>query len=108
MDLRVIAVARLMLDNFDHIKAYWIMLGEKTAQVALGFGADDIDGTVVHELIYHDAGAKTPEGLTVDQLHRLIREAGREPMERDTLYHSVIRNGADWSIGEPLLSGSAV
>ena len=91
-----------MLDNFDHVKAYWIMLGEKTAQVALGFGADDIDGTVVHELIYHDAGAKTPEGLTVEQIHRLIREAGRIPVERDTLYRRVIRDGANWSIGEPL------
>ncbi|HEV8003286.1 MAG TPA: aminofutalosine synthase MqnE, partial [Planctomycetaceae bacterium] len=76
MDLKVVALGRLMLDNFDHVKAYWIMLGEKTAQIALSFGADDIDGTVVHELIYHDAGAKTPEGLTVDQIHRLIREAG--------------------------------
>jgi len=102
MDLRTIAVARLMLDNFDHIKAYWIMLGEQTAQVALGFGADDIDGTVVHELIYHDAGAKTPEGLTVSQLHQLIREAGCEPVERDTLYRRVIREGADWRIGEPI------
>jgi len=101
LDLRMIALSRLMLDNFDHIKAYWIMLGEKTAQVALGFGADDIDGTVVHELIYHDAGAKTPEGLTVDQLHHLIREAGREPVERDTLYRRVHRNGAAWTIGEP-------
>ncbi|MBX3440964.1 MAG: aminofutalosine synthase MqnE [Planctomyces sp.] len=104
MDLRMIALSRLMLDNFDHIKAYWIMLGEKTAQVALGFGADDIDGTVVHELIYHDAGAKTPEGLTVDQLHRLIREAGREPVERDTLYRRVQRRGAEWWIDEPALS----
>ena len=97
-------MARLMLDNFDHIKAYWIMLSEKIAQVALGFGADDIDGTVVHELIYHDAGAKTPEGLTVEQMHRLIREAGRIPVERDTLYRRVIRDGANWSIGEPLLA----
>lgn len=102
MDLKMIALSRLMLDNFDHIKAYWIMLSEKIAQTALSFGADDIDGTVVHELIYHDAGAKTPEGLTVDQLHHLIREAGREPVERDTLYRRVIRNGADWTIGEPL------
>ena len=100
MDLRMVALARLMLDNFDHIKAYWIMLGEQTAQVALGFGADDIDGTVVHELIYHDAGAKTPEGLTVAQLHRLIREAGREPIERDTLYRRVKRSGAEWTIAE--------
>lgn len=105
MDLRMIALSRLMLDNFDHIKAYWIMLGEQIAQVALGFGADDIDGTVVHEIIYHDAGAKTPEGLTVDQLHRLIRESGREPVERDTLYRRVIRDGARWSIGEPLMAG---
>ena len=104
-DLRTIAISRLMLDNFDHIKAYWIMLGEKTAQVALGFGADDIDGTVVHELIYHDAGAKTPEGLTVTELHRLIREAGCEPIERDTLYRRVLRDdGAPWRIGDPILA----
>ena len=104
-DLRQIALARLMLDNFDHIKAYWIMLGEPTAQIALSFGADDLDGTVVHELIYHDAGAKTPEGLTVSQLHHLIREAGREPVERDTLYRRVIRDGKNWTIGEPVQSG---
>ncbi|MEW4530995.1 aminofutalosine synthase MqnE [Maioricimonas sp. JC845] len=101
-DLRTIAVSRLMLDNFDHIKAYWIMLGESTAQIALSFGADDLDGTVVHELIYHDAGAETPEGLTVSQLHRMIREAGREPVERDTLYRRVIRDGASWTVGEPV------
>jgi aminodeoxyfutalosine synthase len=105
MDLRQIALARLMLDNFDHIKAYWIMLGEPTAQVALSFGADDLDGTVVHELIYHDAGAKTPEGLTVSQLHHLIREAGREPVERDTLYRRVVRDAKNWTIGEPVLAG---
>jgi aminodeoxyfutalosine synthase len=103
MDLKVMAISRLMLDNFDHIKAYWIMLGEKTAQIALSFGADDLDGTVVHELIYHDAGAQTPEGLTVTQLHHLIREAGREPVERDTLYRQVIRDGATWRIGESVL-----
>ncbi|MGQ0637452.1 MAG: aminofutalosine synthase MqnE [Planctomycetaceae bacterium] len=103
-DLSVMALSRVMLDNFDHIKAYWIMLGEKTAQVSLSFGADDLDGTVIHELIYHDAGATTPEGLTVDQLHRLIREAGRVPVERDTLYRRVVResNGAQWTIGEPI------
>ena len=105
VDLRVMALSRVMLDNFDHIKAYWIMLGEKTAQVALSFGADDLDGTVVHELIYHDAGAETPEGLTVDQLHRLIREAGREPFERDTLYRRVVRDGHEWSIEEPVVAG---
>lgn len=98
MDLRMVALARLMLDNFDHIKAYWIMLGEETAQVAQSFGADDLDGTVVHELIYHDAGAKTPEGLTVSKLHRLIQEAGRVPVERDTLYRRVVREGAKWSV----------
>jgi aminodeoxyfutalosine synthase len=91
-----------MLDNFDHIKAYWIMLGEQTAQLALSYGADDIDGTVVHELIYHDAGAQTPEGLTVTDLHRLIREAGRIPVERDTLYRRVERSGRKWRVGEPL------
>lgn len=107
MDLRMIALSRIMLDNFDHIKAYWIMLGEKIAQVALGFGADDLDGTVVHELIYHDAGAKTPEGLTVEQLHRMIREAGRIPVERDTLYRQVIREGAKWRAGAPILVGLA-
>lgn len=99
-DLRTMAVSRLMLDNFDHIKAYWIMLGEQTAQVALNFGADDLDGTVVHETIYHDAGATTPEGLAVSQLHQLIREAGCEPVERDTLYRRVIRNGAEWTVEE--------
>ncbi|MEP3481736.1 MAG: aminofutalosine synthase MqnE [Fuerstiella sp.] len=103
-DLRMIALGRLMMDNFDHVKAYWIMLGEATAQMALGYGADDIDGTVVHELIYHDAGAETPEGKTVDQLHHLIREAGREPVERDTLYRKVLRDGQKWSVGDALNS----
>lgn len=107
MDLRMIALSRIMLDNFDHIKAYWIMLGEKIAQVALSYGADDLDGTVVHELIYHDAGAKTPEGLTVEQLHRMIREAGRIPVERDTLYRQVIRDGAKWRAADPILVGLA-
>ena len=103
-DLRMIALGRLMMDNFDHVKAYWIMLGEATAQMALGYGADDIDGTVVHELIYHDAGAETPEGKTVAQLHHLIREAGREPVERDTLYRKVLRDGQKWSAGDALNS----
>jgi aminodeoxyfutalosine synthase len=106
MDLKTIAISRLMLDNFDHIKAYWIMLGEKIAQTALAFGADDLDGTVVHELIYHDAGAETPEGLTVEQIHAMIREAGRDPVERDTLYRKVIRDGAKWHVGEPLLAAT--
>jgi len=109
MDLRTIAVSRLMLDNFDHIKAYWIMLGVGTAQTALAFGADDIDGTVRHELIYHDAGATTPEVLSVDQIRRLIVEAGREPVERDTLYRRVVRDEADdsqWRSGEPIVANA--
>ena len=91
MDLKVMAIARLMLDNFPHIKAYWQMLGVKTAQVALSYGADDIDGTVVHETIYHAAGSDSPQEMTVAELRRLIEEAGRTPVERDTLYHEVIR-----------------
>ena len=90
--LKTIAVSRLMLDNFDHIKAYWIMLTPRIAQIALGFGADDLDGTVVEEKIYHDAGATTPEGLTRAELERLIRAAGRIPVERDTLYNRVDRS----------------
>ena len=91
-DLKMIAVSRLMLDNFDHIKAYWIMLTPRIAQVALRFGADDIDGTVVEEKIYHDAGATTPQHLTRVDLERLIRAAGRLPIERDTLYNPVDRS----------------
>jgi len=105
MDLRTIAVSRLMLDNFPHIKAYWIMLGIGTAQTALAYGADDLDGTVRHELIYHDAGATTPEILSVDDIRRLIVEAGREPVERDTLYRHVQRDSDDltqWEIGEEI------
>jgi aminodeoxyfutalosine synthase len=102
MDLRIMAISRLMLDNFAHIKAYWIMLGIPTAQLALSFGADDIDGTVVHEKIYHDAGSDTPQELTVTELRRLIEEAGRVPVERDTLYHEVIRTERDWQTGRPL------
>lgn len=104
-DLRTMAVSRLMLDNIDHMKAYWIMLGIGTAQTALSYGADDLDGTVRHELIYHDAGATTPEFLSVERLENLIREAGREPVERDTLYRRVVRDSADlqdWRIGEAI------
>lgn len=104
MDLRTMAVSRLMLDNFDHIKAYWIMLGIGTAQAALSYGADDLDGTVRHELIYHDAGAETPEVLSVEQIKRLISEAGRDPLERDTLYRQVRRDGNRWELGEAILA----
>ncbi len=91
MDLKNVAVSRLLLDNFPHIKAYWIMMTPRVAQVALRFGADDIDGTVVEEKIYHDAGAVTPQVMTRQELVRLIREAGHEPFERDTLYRPVTR-----------------
>jgi aminodeoxyfutalosine synthase len=89
--LRSIALSRLFLDNIPHIKAYWVMLGLPVAQLALGYGADDLDGTVSQEKVYHDAGAATPEKLTRDRIHQLIREAGRVPVERDTLYQ-VIRS----------------
>jgi aminodeoxyfutalosine synthase len=91
LDIRQIAVSRLVLDNFPHIKAYWQMLTPKIAQIALRFGADDIDGTVIEEKIYHDAGATTPQGMRRNDLIRLIREAGREPQERDTMYRPVTR-----------------
>ncbi len=100
MDLKVMSISRLMLDNFPHIKAYWVMLGLKTAQVALSFGADDIDGTVVHEKIYHEAGALTPQEVTVAEIRRLIEEAGRIPIERDTLYHRVERREGSWTTRE--------
>lgn len=99
-DLKTYAVARLMLDNISHVKVFWIMLGIKLAQVALSFGADDFDGTVVEEKITHRAGATTPECLTVNELVRLIEETGTVPVERDTLYNEVIRN----EVGLPAVS----
>jgi len=87
--LRVHAVGRLMLDNVDHIKAYWISSGVEIAQTALWFGADDLDGTVQEETIYHMAGSKTPTALSTDDIEALIRDARREPIERDTLYNVV-------------------
>ncbi len=104
-DLRTIAVARLMLDNIPHIKAYWVMMGIGTAQTALAYGADDLDGTVRHELIYHDAGAATPEALSVDDIRRIISEAGFTPIERDTRYRQVIRDPnqpSQWQAGPPI------
>ena len=109
MDLRTMAISRLMLDNVPHIKAYWISLGVGTAQVALSYGADDLDGTVRHELIYHDAGSTTPEVLSVERIRYLIEETGREPIERDTLYREVIRDADDpakWTVGEPVESSA--
>ena len=89
MDLKMIAMSRLMLDNFPHIKAFWIMTGEKLAQISLSFGADDLDGTVVEEKITHAAGATTNQGLTKQRLEELVHEAGRSPVERDTVYNVV-------------------
>jgi aminodeoxyfutalosine synthase len=88
-DLKSIAVSRLLLDNFPHIKAYWVMLGPKVAQIALSFGADDLDGTVLEEKITHMAGADTSQAMTRSEIEHLIRQAGREPVERDTLYEPV-------------------
>jgi aminodeoxyfutalosine synthase len=102
LDLKTMAISRLMLDNFPHIKAYWVMLGIKTAQVALSFGADDLDGTVVHEKIYHDAGSDSPQELSVAEIRRLIEEAGRTPVERDTLYHEVVRQEGHWQAGRKI------
>jgi aminodeoxyfutalosine synthase len=93
-ELREIAVGRLMLDNIAHVKAYWIMLGIEIAQLALSFGADDVDGTVVEEHIYHDAGARTPQSVQRAELVGWISDAGRVPVERDTLYNVV------WSADE--------
>ena len=88
-DLRTIAVSRLMMDNVEHIKAYWVSMTPDVAQIALRFGADDLDGTIVHETIYKAAGTRSPGALGYDELVRLIREAGRTPIERDTLYNVV-------------------
>jgi aminodeoxyfutalosine synthase len=97
-DIRQVALSRLLLDNFAHIKAYWQMMTPKIAQVALRFGADDLDGTVVEEKIYHDAGATTPQGMTRKELCRLITEAGRVPVERDTLYNAVTRTEDSFTV----------
>ncbi|MFH2128380.1 MAG: aminofutalosine synthase MqnE [Pseudomonadota bacterium] len=88
-DLRVVAASRLLLDNFPHIKAYWVMLGPKLAQVALNFGADDLDGTIVEERITHTAGATTAKGMTEEELRHLITSAGFTPVRRDSFYRSL-------------------
>ncbi len=98
LDIKQIAVGRLMLDNFAHIKAYWQMMTPKIAQIALRFGADDIDGTVIEEKIYHDAGATTPQGMRRTDLVRLITEAGRIPFERDTMYRAVTRSEDSFTV----------
>jgi len=88
-DLKTLSISRLMLDNFDHIKAYWVMLGEKIAQVSLNFGVDDLDGTVVEERITKAAGGTTDGSMTMKDIVYLIRQAGRMPVERDTLYNEI-------------------
>lgn len=89
-DLRVIAVSRLVLDNFPHIKAYWISLGVGTAQTALAYGADDFEGTVHQERIHHEAGSSAPQALSVETICHLIRQTGRQPVQRDSLYRPVL------------------
>lgn len=93
-DLKTIAVARLLLDNFDHIKSYWVTVGEETTSMALRFGADDVDGTILEERIMHAARAQTPVGMARERLVRLIREAGCRPVERDALYNDVGESSA--------------
>jgi aminodeoxyfutalosine synthase len=97
-DIKNIAVSRLMLDNIPHIKAYWVMMTPRIAQIVLRFGADDLDGTIVAERIYHDAGATTSQGLRRAELLQLIRKAGREPIERDTLYRPVQRAESTFTV----------
>ena len=97
-DIKQIAVSRLMLDNIPHIKAYWMMMTPGVAQIAQRFGANDIDGTVVEEKIYHDAGATTKQHLRRQELLRIIREAGREPKERDTTYRPVERQESAFTV----------
>ncbi|HET7618831.1 MAG TPA: aminofutalosine synthase MqnE [Vicinamibacterales bacterium] len=99
--LRVHAVSRLMLDNIPHVKAFWIATGVEVAQLSLWYGVDDLDGTVQEERIYHMAGARTPEAMTTRAIRRLIRAAGREPVERDTLYnvvHAEVTEGAEETV----------
>ena len=101
--LRVHAVSRLMLDNIPHIKGFWIATGVELAQISLWYGVDDLDGTVQEEKIYHMAGSPTPEGMTTAELSRLVRAAGREPLERDTLYNIVDVPGTIGSCAGSLL-----
>src|SRR5918995_520152 len=105
--LRVHAVARLMLDNIPHVKAFWIATGVEAAQASLWFGVDDLDGTVQEEKIYHMAGARTPEALNTSDIRRLIRRAGREPVERDTLYNVVTGPEAPDEVEPPWLPALA-
>lgn len=98
--LRTIAVARLFLDNFDHVTAYWVGMGLKMAQVALSYGADDLHGTIVEEHIFHMAGAGSPQGQTENAMRKAITEAGREPIQRNTFYER-IQSTQDQQTTEP-------
>jgi aminodeoxyfutalosine synthase len=104
-DLRTIAVSRLILDNFQHIKAYWVTITPALAQVALRFGADDLDGTIIEERIIHGAGSPTSPGLTRNQIEQLIRDAGCTPVERDTLYNPVARSSDNLEVQSPTSAG---
>jgi aminodeoxyfutalosine synthase len=110
--LKTLAIARIYLDNIDHIKAYWILMGMKLAQVSLSYGVDDIDGTVIEEKIYHMAGARTPQQVAREELVRAIREARREPVQRDSLYRPVVRKDEGEEVGndrpDSALSGRAL
>lgn len=99
-DLRNLAVGRLFLDNIDHIKSHWIMVTQAVSQIALHFGVNDIEGTVVREKIYHAVGAHTPQGMTLPQLLKLIRGAGKQPAERDSFYN-VLHEFGDDELREP-------
>ncbi len=105
--LKTLAIARVYLDNVDHIKAYWILMGMKLAQVALGFGADDLDGTVMEEKIYHMAGATTPQEMARNELVRAIGEAGRDPVQRDSLYRPAGDSSAADSTSRVAYAGAA-
>jgi aminodeoxyfutalosine synthase len=109
-DLRTLAVGRLFLDNFRHVKSHWIMVTPALTQLALHFGVNDIEGTVVREKIYHAVGARTPQGMPLDDLLRLIRGAGKRPVERDALYRVVreFDGAADAEAGEPVASLAGV
>ena len=96
--LRNLAVSRIYLDNIDHLTAYWVSMGLPLAQVSLSYGVDDLHGTILEEKIFHMAGATTPQGMVRKELERLIREAGREPVERDTMYRPVTRTETSFTI----------
>ncbi len=105
--LKTLAIARIYLDNIDHIKAYWILMGLKLAQVSLSYGVDDLDGTVIEEKIYHMAGAKTPQEMAREELVKTIRETGREPVQRDSLYRLVNIDKAESSVLAPPRDGAS-